>query len=325
MANGCQRNEKRRSGSIRSTVMSNRFPAYGSCIFATAASALVGAITPETGAPALNGPSNFTPNHWPNSCESVSAFHTRARGARKSTCFSIRPVTSTGICNLLVAILHRRILKCNLWVARQLRQPAGEARGVVGVAAALVFRDLREPAERARLVHRAVGAVRRDDLRRRAAAGDPLLDRGHLVEDVGARAALAVHHARHHEERDPFGGRVLADRLHDLVVVDRARLRRDLLIAPPVIHEQLAAAIEERPEVRVAGEERAAVGLRGFLDPLRDLEAPPVPFRILVENVREAGGREAERRRAAEIRPPALGARPQIPLVDRLASPDVFQ
>src|SRR5438034_689317 len=200
MANGCQRNEKRRSGSIRSIVMSNFMPEYGSCIFATVASAFVGTMTPDAGAPGLNGPSNFTPNHWPNSCASLSAFHTRARGARSSTFFSIRSATSTGICNLLVAILTQEDPEMQPIGCSTSWHAAGEARRVVGVAAALVFRDLGIAAERACLVDFAVSPVRRDDLHRRATRGDPLLDRAHLVEDVGAGAALAVHHARHHEE-----------------------------------------------------------------------------------------------------------------------------
>src|SRR5436309_2318965 len=153
--------------------MSNFMPAYGSCIFATVASAFVGTMTPDAGAPGLNGPSNFTPNHWPNSCASVSAFHTRARGARSSTFFSIRSATSTGICNLLVAILAQEDPEMQPIGCSTSWEAAGEARRVVGVAAALVFRDLRVTAERTGFVHLAVGAVRREDLLRRAAARDP--------------------------------------------------------------------------------------------------------------------------------------------------------
>src|SRR5262249_48912960 len=100
---GCQRKENRRWGSMRSTVISNVLPAYGSCILAISASAFVGAMTPRSTVPATNGPSNLAPNHSPNSIASVSAFHTRAREAFSNTRFSIRSVTATAICNLLVA------------------------------------------------------------------------------------------------------------------------------------------------------------------------------------------------------------------------------
>src|SRR5919198_6432229 len=91
---------------------------YSRCIFATFSSTVVPTSTPRWGAPALKGASNFTPNQAPNSSEFAIALHTRARGARSRTCFSIRSVVFTVlICNLWVAIIHGRPALCNLWVA----------------------------------------------------------------------------------------------------------------------------------------------------------------------------------------------------------------
>src|SRR5687767_3647441 len=62
-------------------------------------------IRPRTVAPSANSPSSVTPNHAPNWCASLMARHTRARGARSTTCFSIRSVLLrlVVIGNLLVA------------------------------------------------------------------------------------------------------------------------------------------------------------------------------------------------------------------------------
>jgi len=136
--------------------------------------------------------------------------------------------------------------------------------------------------------------MRRDDLLRRHAGRNPRLDCRHLVERVGTCAALAMIHARHHEQRDAVGRCVGTDRLHDFLVVDRARLRRHLLIGPAVVHQQLAAVREERLQVRIAGEQRAAVGRRRLLDAFRDLERAPVPPRILEQNVREPRDRQTD-------------------------------
>src|SRR4029434_199041 len=65
-------------------------------------------MAPRSVVPAANGPSNFTPNHLPNSSAFVSAAHTRALGALNRTFFSIRSVAITAICNLLVAYSTRR-------------------------------------------------------------------------------------------------------------------------------------------------------------------------------------------------------------------------
>src|SRR6266487_2209227 len=108
MAKGCQRKAKRRSGSIRSIVISKGKPACSCCALPTSASTVVGTMTPRRSAPGANGPSNFMPNQVPNSSASVSARQTRARGARSRIVFSMRSVTTTDIRNLLVAIVTRQ-------------------------------------------------------------------------------------------------------------------------------------------------------------------------------------------------------------------------
>src|SRR6476646_7222278 len=88
--------------------MSNGIPECSRCIRAASASTDVPTRTPRCGVPGLKGPSNLTPNHSPNSRESVMARQTRARGARRRIFFSIRSVTACcDICNLAVAILQQ--------------------------------------------------------------------------------------------------------------------------------------------------------------------------------------------------------------------------
>src|SRR5690242_5472015 len=68
-------------------------------------------------APTAKGPSNLTPNQLPNSRLSEIARHTRSRGARRRTFFSMRSVLWL-IRNLQVAHkLRRRRAKCNPVVA----------------------------------------------------------------------------------------------------------------------------------------------------------------------------------------------------------------
>src|SRR4051794_17808318 len=68
---------------------------------------------PVTRDPAPNGPASFTPNHWPNWSASVSARHTRDRGVRSTTCFSMRSVLIVVICNLLIAFYRDGHSLCN--------------------------------------------------------------------------------------------------------------------------------------------------------------------------------------------------------------------
>src|SRR5262249_38063268 len=161
------------------------------------------------------------------------------------------------------------------------------------------------------------------DALRRGTARDPRFDRAHLVERVGADAALAVVHARHHEQRDAVRRLLLADARDDVLVVDRAGLRRHLLVGPAVIHEQLAAVREEWPEARIARRDPAAAGLGRLLDALPPFEGPPVQARILEQDDREARRREAERLRAADVSPTELGSGPEMAVIDLLASADV--
>src|SRR2546426_5185750 len=62
--------------------------------------------------PSANALSSFTRNHVPNSAAFVRARHTRVRGARSTTCFSIRSVRSEehtselqSPCNLVCRLL----------------------------------------------------------------------------------------------------------------------------------------------------------------------------------------------------------------------------
>ena len=70
----------------------------------------------------------------------------------------------------------------------------------------------------------AVGEMRRIDLVGRNAGLDPLLDRAHLVEGVGARAALTVVHAGHHVELQRLAAR-RNGRLRALAGIDGRHLR----------------------------------------------------------------------------------------------------
>ena len=76
---------------MRSMVISKGASSYPLCV-----------ILPFNRAPGVKGPAMITPNHWPNSFQSVRARQTRARGARKTTFFSMRSVLLWAICNLLV-------------------------------------------------------------------------------------------------------------------------------------------------------------------------------------------------------------------------------
>ena len=65
----------------------DRLPAYTSCAFPTAASTVVGVMTPCTVAPGAKPPSKRTPNQLPNSPESASARQTRFSDAYNRTFF----------------------------------------------------------------------------------------------------------------------------------------------------------------------------------------------------------------------------------------------
>ena len=61
-----------------------------------------------------------------------------------------------------------------------------------------------------------------------------------------------------------------------------------------------------------------AIDLGGPIVIHRCVEAMPVPVGILVQDVREAGDRQRERRRAAERSPCELGSWPEMALVEHL-------
>ena len=64
---------------------------------------------------------------------------------------------------------------------------------------------------------------------------------------------------------------------HALVVLD-AVARRNLRIAPAVILNQLAAAIEERLQIRIERVDRAVVGIIGMAQIGFEVEAIDLPF-----------------------------------------------
>src|SRR4051812_14345406 len=80
------------------------------------------------------------------------------------------------------------------------RRDAAEVRRVVAAAGPFPARDLWIETERPRAIDLAAGAVRRDQLVRRHALLDPLLERRQMIELVRSGAAAAVAHARRHEE-----------------------------------------------------------------------------------------------------------------------------
>src|SRR5215471_5152378 len=96
-------------------MMLNALPSWGFWRPATSGSTLVPVILPLTGAPATNGPSNVTPNHVPNSCESDIARQTRLSGARRTTFFSM--VSAVVVMQPPGCILAEPKTICNLLVA----------------------------------------------------------------------------------------------------------------------------------------------------------------------------------------------------------------
>ena len=80
----------------------------------------------------------------------------------------------------------------------------------------------------------------------------PALERAHVVDLIRTRTALAVAHARHHEEADEVALVAAHLRQHAVVVVD-AVLRRDRRVVPAVVHQDLAAARLELAEIGIDG------------------------------------------------------------------------
>src|SRR5882762_4529054 len=162
---------------------------------------------------------------------------------------------------------------------------APEVARIVGAARALVNRRRRVRTQRplsregsGRIIARVLGG---DDFRWRLAALHPALERAQQIvlrvhrrrrqperaaESIRARAAAAVLHAGHHEQPEellhfaerlaprvaPPGG----ERHHALVVIDAVQ-RADGRIVPPVVQEDLPAAVLQRPQVRIDGVDEA--------------------------------------------------------------------
>ena len=102
-----------------------------------------------------------------------------------------------------------------------------------------------------------------------------MLDGSHLVELIGSRPALAVTHAGHHVELNRLVHGGFSCRTSDLREVVDAVRRGDLLIGPAVIHQQLAAAIEERLQIDDRRVDHAVVDAVRQFDVRRGIEAPP--------------------------------------------------
>jgi hypothetical protein len=85
-------------------------------------------------------------------------------------------------------------------------------------------------------------------------------------------------HAGRHEQPigflDPAGA---AEPLDDALVVLRAARRRDLRIAPAVILNQLAAAIDEWSEVRIERVDRVGISLFRTYDVGWEIEPADLP------------------------------------------------
>ena len=130
----------------------------------------------------------------------------------------------------------------------------GEAGLRVRVPLALIVRRLRPCADGARLqeLRRLAGDGRneilifsgRQALGRRAAF-DPLVERAHHVENIGSATTEAMPETRHHEQAGLAGARAQSGS-GGFEIVDRVA-GRDQRVFPSMIHQQLAAALGERP------------------------------------------------------------------------------
>src|SRR5580698_1247295 len=112
------------------------------------------------------------------------------------------PLFAAGTVNAIEPVLGNwPINTSTTWQARLLPAgiTAGEVCGVVCVPGSFVNCRKGIGTQRARGVHCALGGVRRYDFFRRSIIFAPLLERPERVEDIGARAALAMFHPRHHE------------------------------------------------------------------------------------------------------------------------------
>src|SRR5712691_12826953 len=202
---------------------------------------------------------------------------------------------------------------------------ANEVGGFVRAARACEDGSLRIRAQRPRALDLAAGHTRRNDPIGRLALLDPLLERGDRIERVGAFTAAAMAHAGDHEQADPCRRlRGAAHRFHDAGVIVDARARSHAAVAPSVIHEQPAAVTGEARQIGIDGVDRAIVGLVCGRKITRETERPPVPARVLEDDVLELIERRRDRLGPAdEPGPRELGPRLQ-PWENLLAGPRVL-
>ena len=114
-----------------------------------------------------------------------------------------------------------------------------------------------------------------------------------------------MRHPRDHEQPHGIGDLVLAHFLDDALVVVDGRHRRDHLVGPAVIHEQLSFVAQERAQVGIGGIEQAVVDAHRALVITVQVERAPIPVGILEDHVAELVEREVIRLRAARLRGPA--------------------
>ena len=156
--------------------------------------------------------------------------------------------------------------------------------------------------------------MRDDQLVRHLPLLAPPLDERQRVEVEVQRAGRArpVPHARHHEEPHRLADRALAHRGHHAVVVVDGDFRRHGGVVPALDQEQLAAAREVSPQVRVHGVHRLDLGAVRRRDVAVEVQRarPVVPVRIAEHVVLEELHRDAQRLRAAgQLAPAQLAAR----------------
>jgi hypothetical protein len=117
-------------------------------------------------------------------------------------------------------------------------------------------------------------------------------------------------HAGHEIELDAVVGLTLPDLLHDALVIAHRVLVRDQPVGRTVISDQLAAAADERRQIRIHGLRCAVVDGLGAREIAVDVERRRIPARIVRDDVAEVVRTNCELRR--RVRGPerlAAGAR----------------
>jgi hypothetical protein len=151
--------------------------------------------------------------------------------------------------------------------------------------------------------------VRGEDLIRCDVAFAPPLERAHRVELVRPLAPAAVHHAGRHEQAVRLVDLVAAPepRLDALVIVHAVE-RRNLLVVPAVVLNELPAAREERLQVRVNGVHESARNLVARGDARVEVERPVVPIDVVEHDVPEMAFGDRERLQPVDGIPAKLAA-----------------